>query len=59
MISSQLTELALVDPDSYWDLNLGPVVVVVVLVVEVNQLALLGQIPGLNLDLGSDSEFEL
>ena len=60
MVSSQLTELALVEPDSDRDLNLGPLVVVVVaLVVEMNQLALSGQIPDYDLGLGSESEFEL
>jgi hypothetical protein len=59
MVSSQLTELALVEPDSDRDLNLGPLVVVVVLVVEKNQLELSGQIPDCDLGLGSESEFEL
>jgi hypothetical protein len=53
MVSSQLTELALVEPDSDRDLNLGP------LVVEKNQLELSGQIPDYDLGLGSESEFEL
>jgi hypothetical protein len=59
MISSQLTELVLVAPGPDPNQNQEPLVGLLVLAVEMNQLALSGQIPDLVLDLGSESEFEL